>query len=55
MTPIKGSLSMDRGTVQPKVDQERERIERESAEKYRRSVEQVNNARDSDIEKSLRS
>jgi len=32
----------------------RERIIRESAERYRRSVNEVNRARDSDIEKALR-
>ncbi len=33
----------------------RERIVRESAERYRRSVNEVNRTRDSDIEKALRS
>ena len=32
----------------------RERIIRESAERYRRSVNEVNRSRDSDIEKALR-
>jgi len=32
----------------------RERIIRESAERYRRSVNEVNRTRDSDIEKALR-
>jgi hypothetical protein len=33
----------------------RERLARESAERYRRSVNEVNRTRDSDIEKALRS
>jgi len=33
----------------------RERIARESAERYRRYVDEVNRTRDSDIEKALRS
>jgi hypothetical protein len=33
----------------------RERLVRESAERYRRSVNEVNRTRDSDIEKALRS
>jgi hypothetical protein len=33
----------------------RERLARESAERYRRSINEVNRTRDSDIEKALRS
>jgi hypothetical protein len=36
-------------------DPERERIARESAERYRRYANEVNRTRDSDIEKALRS
>jgi hypothetical protein len=35
-------------------DPESERIARESAERYRRHVNEVNRTRDSDIEKALR-
>ena len=46
---------VDRSAAQRRQDQDRERIVRESAERYRRSVDEVNKTRDSDIEKSLRS
>ena len=43
--------------AQPPVtpDPERERIARESAERYRRYANEVNRTRDLDIEKALRS
>jgi hypothetical protein len=47
--------AVDRSAAQREQDQDRERIVRESAERYRRSVDEVNKTRDADIEKSLRS
>jgi hypothetical protein len=49
--------AVERGTIssaQREREETRERIARESAERYRRSVNEVNRTRDSDIEKSLR-
>jgi len=42
-------------TVSRPTDAESERIARESAERYRRYAKEVNQTRDSDIEKALRS
>jgi len=41
--------------AQREREESQERIVRESAERYRRSVNEVNRTRDSDIEKALRS
>lgn len=41
--------------AQREDEESRERIIRESAERYRRSVNEVNRTRDSDIERALRS
>jgi hypothetical protein len=49
---------VEQGTISPaqrEREETRERIARESAERYRRSVNEVNRTRDSDIEKVLRS
>jgi hypothetical protein len=46
---------VDRGAAKRERDENLERIARESSERYRRSVDEVNRARDSDIEKTLRS
>jgi hypothetical protein len=46
--------AVDRSTAQRKQDEDRARILRESAERYRRSVEEVNRTRDADIEIALR-
>jgi hypothetical protein len=45
---------VDRGAAKKERDEVRERIARESAERYRRSVEEVNKTRDADIEIALR-
>jgi hypothetical protein len=46
---------VDRGAAQRERDENRERITRESSERYRRSVDEVNKTKDADIEKALRS
>jgi hypothetical protein len=46
---------VDRGAAQTERDENRERIARESLERYRRSVDEVNKTKDADIEKALRS
>jgi hypothetical protein len=45
---------VDSDVTQRERDAVRERIARESAERYRRSVEEVNKTRDADIEIALR-
>jgi hypothetical protein len=46
---------VDKEKAQREREQSQERIARESSERYRRSVDEVNRTRDSDIEKALRS
>jgi len=48
--------AVDRGASQQgRRDEVRERIVRESAERYQRSIDEVNKTKDADIEKALRS